>query len=58
MAEGLIPGSLLEIVRLDGRPVYRNKATGERMELPLPDDGIYLIHTGNTTQKVVKSGFR
>ena len=57
MAEGLTPGSILEIVRLDGRLVFRNKVTAERMELPLPEEGIYLIHTGNETQKVVQAGF-
>jgi hypothetical protein len=57
MADGLKPGNMLEIVRLDGRLVFRNKVTGERMVLPLPEDGIYLIHTGNRTEKVVKTGF-
>jgi hypothetical protein len=57
VADGLTPGSLLEIVRLDGRLVFRNKVTGERMRLPLPEDGIYLIHTGNQTEKVVQAGF-
>ena len=57
VADGLMPGSILEIVRLDGRLVFINKVTGDRMKLPLPDDGIYLIHTGNTTEKVVKKGF-
>lgn len=57
VAEGLTPGSVLEIVRMDGRLVFRNAVTAERMQLPLPTPGIYLIHTGNETQKVVQTGF-
>ena len=57
VADGLTPGNMLEIVGLNGRLVFRNKITGERMGLPLPEDGIYLIHTGNQTEKVVETGF-
>ncbi len=55
--DGLTPGGLLEVVRLDGRLVFRNKVTGERMKLPLPEDGIYLIHTQKESAKVVQKGF-
>lgn len=57
MADGLIPGSVLEIVRMDGKPVFRSKVTGKRMELPLPGDGIYLIHTEKDCLKIVQTGF-
>jgi len=57
VAEGLTPGTVLEIVRMDGRLVFRNKVTEERMKLPLPEDGIYLIHTDKQTEKVLKTGF-
>lgn len=57
MAAGLTQGSVLEIVRLDGQLIYRNKVTAEHMKLPLPFDGIFLIRTGTETQKVIQSGF-
>lgn len=57
VVDGLKPGNLLEIIRMDGRLVFRNKATGERMRLPLPEDGVYLIHTENQSEKYVQKSF-
>jgi len=57
VAEGLKTGGTLEIVSLDGRLVFQHTVTGERMKLRLPGEGIYLIHSGNQTEKVVKKDF-
>jgi hypothetical protein len=54
--EGLTPGNPVEIVRLDGKPVCREIATGTSLTIRLPEDGIYLIHTGKETLKVLKRG--
>jgi len=57
VVEGLATGGTLEIVSLDGRLVFQHTVTGERMKLPLPGEGIYLIRSGNQTEKIVKKGF-
>jgi hypothetical protein len=54
--EGLTPGNPVEIFRLDGQPVCREIATGTSLSIPLSEDGIYLIHTGKETLKVLKRG--
>lgn len=58
VADGLIPGNTLEIVRLDGSIVFHKKITGEVMNLPLPGDGLYLIRSGNQSEKIVQRPFR
>ena len=41
------------IVDMAGRPVQTVKATSDRLEIPMPKTGIYIVKTGAKTQKVM-----
>lgn len=56
--EGLCPGNKLEIISLNGQVVFKRVITGEVMKLPLPGDGLYLIRSGNQSEKIIQRRFR
>jgi hypothetical protein len=38
---------------MTGRPIQTVKATADRLEIPMPQPGIYIVKTGTKTQKVM-----
>ena len=45
--------SEIRIADMQGRLVNTTKATTDRTEIPMQKSGIYIVKTGNTTQKVM-----
>jgi hypothetical protein len=41
------------IVDITGRPIQTVKATADRLEIPMPQPGIYIVKTGTKIQKVM-----
>lgn len=58
IVDGLQPGNQLEVINLHGQVLFRKKVTAETLNLPLPGQGMYLIRSGNQTEKVLQPRFR
>lgn len=50
--ENLAEGAEIAVYSIDGSIIGRYTATGEKMNIGLPQKGIYIVRTGNSTFKV------